>query len=549
MSITNSKSRFYISLIALVSLILQACNSAVPEETTVTNEPIQTAPARAITVFDVTKNSKSYLEVNGTVKSQNQTQIYPVAPGQIKSIRVKEGEKVRKGQLLFEITGANNTTHPLLDQLTIAQINLNSAINGYNQTLDGNNSALNIAELQLQSAQNQLDGAEIDLESLDDSIDTTEENIDLLYDLLDLTEDQNEDTEDQLDDLIDDLQDLENELQDQQTDLEQKLTELETSTLPEPEKTQNIQEVQTALNGVNAQLKEISVQLNTAEKSESGAELGGTTAENRLRMEINQYEGQVEGYENTIDSTIVKLGLNRRGANGVNMAWQNVLATRIRNNASLVQIESQVQLARINVSMIQNQIKGLIITAPIDGVVGTIDFNEGDTVGPQSQLTEIVNTNNYELKIAVDTTSAAKINANIPAEIKIGERYIKAPIKSISIIADPITKLVPVTIALPQAKDTAINQNVKARLTLNNFSPIANTFYIPLDAVIIGTEEQYVYVLEEGQAKRRTIKVGEINNDTIEIKDGIKEGEQVILEGAKNLVENEEVRIGTNVQR
>lgn len=539
----NKLSHLILGLLLVTLLTITACNKTKPE--IVRDPPVSAENAsqpREVTVFNVSKENNFNFNVQGTVKAQNQVKIYAVAAGQIKETKVEEGQKVKKGQILFEIGGPNNSKHSLYDQLAIAQNTVNGLTDSYNQTIEGNNLALKTAQLQYETAKDQFDGSKTDLEIIDQNIDTAAENINVLNDLFDLTQEKNSEGQDQIDELISKLEDARELLYIQKQALAQKLTEASQSALSDEDKNKSIAEIKVQQAALEKQISEISAQIQTAENSLSTAEIGGEMAEDQLQMQINQAEGQKTVLEKTKESTIQKLGLDNYGSNSLNLALQGLVATKLKNNASLVQIQSQLNTAKINLEMLQNQIGNLRIYAPIDGVVGAINLHNGDTISPQLALTEIINPDNFELKVAVDSSNVKRINPEVPAEIMIDGSYVKTPIKNIGLTADPITKLIPITISLPQNNIYVVNQNFDARITLSNFGN-KNSLYIPLDAVIIGTEEQYIYKLVNGQAKKQQIKIGEVNNDLIQVLSGLTEGDQIILEGAKNLIEGEEVRI------
>ena len=65
--------------------------------------------------------------------------------------------------------------------------------------------------------------------------------------------------------------------------------------------------------------------------------------------------------------------------------------------------------------------------------------------------------------------------------------------------------------------------------------------------VIIGTEDQFVYLLKDGKAVKQSVKMGEINGSLVSIIDGIKLGDQVIVDGSKDLTNGQTVEVkGSN---
>ncbi|PUA26735.1 MAG: multidrug transporter subunit MdtA [Cellvibrio sp. 79] len=84
------------------------------------------------------------------------------------------------------------------------------------------------------------------------------------------------------------------------------------------------------------------------------------------------------------------------------------------------------------------------------------------------------------------------------------------------------------------------NQFINARLHLQTMDGAVT---IPADAVQYGSKGTYVYVIDDGKAKMRQIKLGALEADRIAVLEGLKEGEQVVLEGIDRLWEGKDVKV------
>ncbi|MCC6643912.1 hypothetical protein IT411_04140, partial [Candidatus Peregrinibacteria bacterium] len=124
-------------------------------------------------------------------------------------------------------------------------------------------------------------------------------------------------------------------------------------------------------------------------------------------------------------------------------------------------------------------------------------------------------------------------------------------IKSISPKVDEKTRLVTVKLQLPNIL-FKVNQNIKAKLPLTTHTLISSNdgsqtasdvFYIPLDAVTIGSESQFVYINDHGKAKKVEVKLGEISGDQVAILSGLNFSDQVIVEGSKTLTDGQEISV------
>ena len=94
--LTAKKKEITASLEA-VSKDLATINRALSKKDTLQKLPLITTITAKAAVF------KHYLELQGSVKTKQNILVYPEMPGILKSIAVKEGQKVAKGQLLATI--------------------------------------------------------------------------------------------------------------------------------------------------------------------------------------------------------------------------------------------------------------------------------------------------------------------------------------------------------------------------------------------------------------------------------------------------------------
>jgi hypothetical protein len=76
-------------------------------------------------------------------------------------------------------------------------------------------------------------------------------------------------------------------------------------------------------------------------------------------------------------------------------------------------------------------------------------------------------------------------------------------------------------------KNMKMNDDVKICIELMESE---NTLIIPFNALHSYNNNSYVYVLEKGVKTERNVKIGLANSTDIEIKSGLKEGEEVIID-------------------
>jgi len=65
---------------------------------------------------------------------------------------------------------------------------------------------------------------------------------------------------------------------------------------------------------------------------------------------------------------------------------------------------------------------------------------------------------------------------------------------------------------------------------------------VPASALVVRGQMEMVFVLAKGSAQLRLIKTGKRVGDELEVLSGLEAGEQVVVEGARALVDGQPVR-------
>ncbi|HLG25250.1 MAG TPA: hypothetical protein VI588_00445, partial [Candidatus Gracilibacteria bacterium] len=114
---------------------------------------------------------------------------------------------------------------------------------------------------------------------------------------------------------------------------------------------------------------------------------------------------------------------------------------------------------------------------------------------------------------------------------------------SVSPTAENGSKLVNVKIILPKIK-LRPNQTMTVRLPV--LTPSGEDFsgvVVPLDAVTIGTEEQFVFVVKDGVAHKTNVTLGDVHGDRIEILYGLDSDATIVVEGSRTIADGQKVTV------
>ncbi len=224
--------------------------------------------------------------------------------------------------------------------------------------------------------------------------------------------------------------------------------------------------------------------------------------------------------------------------------------------ARLARQDSDVTVAERQVEMWQQQMEDLIIRAPFSGVVTTKDAQPGEMISPVSAgggftrtgIGTIVDMDSLEIEIDVNESFINRVEAGQPVEATL-DAYPqwKIPCKVIAIIptADRQKSTVKVRVGfdkldpriLPEMAVKVAFQEADSPATAGN-----RLVLIPKNAIRQADGRDVVWVLQNGRAERRAVKVNSTDGNDAEIGAGVSAGEKVITDSPDGLAEGAKVK-------
>ena len=193
--------------------------------------------------------------------------------------------------------------------------------------------------------------------------------------------------------------------------------------------------------------------------------------------------------------------------------------------------QSNLSDAYEDLNNIKDNLDFYTITAPIDGVITSVNVLEDDYVRAETELCTIVNNDNLEFDISVDELDILDVELGQEVKIQIDaldETKVTPLIGYVSEIAlegttsNSVTTY-PVTISLSGDSNIKIGFNCSAEIVT---SSVEDVLIAPVDA-IDSIKDKYYVTLEDNT--RKEVSVGMYNEDYIEITDGLSKGDVILL--------------------
>ncbi len=192
----------------------------------------------------------------------------------------------------------------------------------------------------------------------------------------------------------------------------------------------------------------------------------------------------------------------------------------------------------------KRQYKNSTITTPISGIITARPVDVGSMISPGMPVANVVDITKLKVKLNITEQDVFKLKVGDAVEVETdvypGIKF-SGKIESISVKGDE-AHTYPVEISIPNNKEHPLKAGMFGRVYFNTGSA-ENVLAIPREAIVGSVKEPQVYVVENGAAKLRDIVVGSEFGTNLVVLQGLKEGEEVVINGQVNLKDNVEVTV------
>lgn len=207
--------------------------------------------------------------------------------------------------------------------------------------------------------------------------------------------------------------------------------------------------------------------------------------------------------------------------------------------------DTQQKSAEAGLNSVKHMLNMSYMRAPFAGIITSKNMEEGDMINPMmgssmgnSGVLTLMDLKKVKITLDVPTEDIEKINIGQKCMVKVDtypDEIFEGEIYSRNLAADTISKTFKVEVKVDNP-DIKIKAGVFAEVKIE-ISSKANVLILPISALIEQDNNAYVVLYNEGIAKYKNIKVGQRNNESFEILEGLQEGEQVVVEGNYDLKE------------
>ena len=345
------------------------------------------------------------------------------------------------------------------------------------------------------------------------------------------------------------------ELSQQQSDLTQKLDKLDQA-IDRLDKTRRLDlvEIQQINDTLFKHYAEVQGDVATDENIVIYSEFSGILQDLRVEEGQQVNKGQVLAKidDGGLSSELAQLETQATLAKTTFERQKRLWEQNIGSEMQYLEAKTNYESMQNSVKRLQSQLDKTIVRAPFSGIIDEVLTEQGEVVSPgQSQLFRLVSLKNMYVEAAVPENYLNTVGkgTEVIVEISSQKSCIYLQNSGLGNTINPNNRSFNIQVAVPN-ENGMIKPNQIATIRLNDYTA-ENAIIIPENALLKNSKgESVVFTLQEkegeeniGTAKRKIVETGYSYNNKVEITNGLETGETLIIEGAKNLRDGQEVKI------
>lgn len=200
------------------------------------------------------------------------------------------------------------------------------------------------------------------------------------------------------------------------------------------------------------------------------------------------------------------------------------------------------EVAHNDAEMADLELSYATIRAPLGGTIARRHVSEGQEVATGDPLFDIVDQDPLLLELYVPERLVGRLAPGQTVDLTLDAtgRSLPGVIARISPVVDTATGTVKVTVEIHDGEGVRTGSFARARVVIDLHD---DARIVPRDALVSEGDDWFVYVVDEGKARKVAVRLGFEEADRVELLEGPDAGEAVVVTGAPALQEGAPVEV------
>lgn len=223
---------------------------------------------------------------------------------------------------------------------------------------------------------------------------------------------------------------------------------------------------------------------------------------------------------------------------------ERVHARGLISNEQYEQLRFERDAAKAAFELAALSVREAVIRAPFSGVISRRHIKVGNMIGVGTAAFDIVKLEPLEAELYVPERDLGKLQPGHAATLQVdayGDRAFEGRVVRVSPVVDAATGTVKVTVEMNPAQPE-LKPGMFGRVQIA-YDRRENAVRVPAVAVLTEDAQSTVFVVEDGHARKRSLRLGYQDGGYFEVLEGLSVGHAVVTTGQSNLRDNARVTI------
>ena len=289
---------------------------------------------------------------------------------------------------------------------------------------------------------------------------------------------------------------------------------------------------------------EVQGKIDAEENVQVNPEAPGVVTAVYVNVGQNVSKGQVLAQldDKVLSQNIAELQTQLELANILYDRQKNLWDQKIGTEVQFISARTQKVAAERRIATLRSQMSMYKIKSPISGTIDAMDLKVGEAVMPGMSGIRVINASKLKAKALIAESYAGRVNQGDQVTIVLPDLpdTISTRISFASKTIEPASRSFNVEVKLPSNR--TYRPNMLAVFKIVDYEN-DKALIIPVNAILKSENGEYVYIAENGKAKRVTVQSGKVSEGKVEILSGLKPGDQVITSGIQDMSEGDIIKI------
>ena len=206
--------------------------------------------------------------------------------------------------------------------------------------------------------------------------------------------------------------------------------------------------------------------------------------------------------------------------------------------SQMEQMSDNLESMQRNVSLVRTRKAKLDVRSSIDGEVGLLDVELGQSISPGQKIGVINDLSDYKVEAQVDEHYIDRVRAGLTASFEQSGRTYRLTVRKVYPEVRDGRFRIDFVFSGPRPQNIRTGQTYYLDLQLGEAK---KAILIPKGTFYSVTGGTWIFVLDKNghKAYRRNIRIGRQNPQYYEVLEGLEPGEQVIVSGYESYKDNE----------